>query len=416
MSTEQTGSRSTFEAAFEDAPVAIWHEDFSAVKAYLDHLPCAREEVGSYLEEKREAVLECVKRVRVRHVNRIAREFYGAETSEEMVKALPGLFDAPTLDVFRREVTMFYNGARSFMAEIDASTLHAERRLVQMNVSLVPTEADDWSNVVVTFSDLSKRRQFERSLELLNERLRRTNEGLEQFAYAAAHELREPLRTLALHTEVLKRLNANTLGPPAMEAFTGILNGTERMNELINDLLAFARTLEPAPTPLKAPIDSRAVVEDILNAMTASLSQVDARVEVGLMHPVDMDAAHLRQILHNLISNALKYRSPQRRAVIGINSNNEPTETRFCVSDNGPGIRKRYHEEIFGIFKRLHGRDIDGNGIGLALCKRIVEHYNGRIWVDSDEGTGARFYFTVPKSRLAERDRTASGIDAAGPS
>lgn len=388
----------TYQALFDSAPVGIWDEDFSAVKELLkDLLPTGAENVRAQLQANQDLLAEAIRRVRVRQVNRVAREFYGAESEEDLIRALPTLFDPESWSIFIDEIAAFAAGASTFTAELAARTLHGQRRMVQMNVSVLPTPAGDWSQVVVAFTDITERRELEQSLRHANEKLQRVNNDLEQFAYAAAHDLREPLRTIALYTQLLQRLELHTLGPAAYTAFTYILQNTARMETLVNDLLSFAQAIEPQDLTACPLIDSNAAANEVITGLTAAIEEAGAQVERQAGLPaVAMQPGHLRQIFQNLLANAIKYRSPDRMARVSVTGLQQNGEAVFCISDNGIGISPEYHSRIFGIFKRLHDTQIQGNGIGLALCKKIVEQYGGRIWLESEEGAGSSFYFTIP--------------------
>ena len=316
-----------------------------------------------------------------------------------MIRALPTLFDATSTRVFIDEIAALAGGASTFAAEVVAFTLSGDRRLVQMNVSLLPTEKDDWSQVIVAFTDLTERRRLEQSLRRANEMLHRVNTDLEQFAYAAAHDLREPLRTIALYTQLLQKLQPEKLGPAAHTALTYIVQNAVRMETLLGDLLTFAQTIEPHDPSGCTPVNPGAIAEEVLSSIAGAIEEAGARVTISKELPaVSIRAGHLQQVFQNLLSNAIKYRSLDRIAQISITCIEQDCEAVFCVSDNGIGIRPEYQNRIFGIFKRLHNRQIQGNGIGLALCKKIVEQYGGRIWVESEIDAGAKFYFSIPKT------------------
>lgn len=393
---------SRYRTLFEQAPVAIWDEDFSSVKELLDGLLCSgTESVRQHLESNPEFVGEAIRRVRVRHVNRIAREFYGAETEEDLIRALPSLFDPAASKVFIDEIAALAGGATAFTAELVTSTLAGERRLVQMNVSVLPTERDDWSQVVVAFTDLTERRRLEQSLQHANGMLQRVNSDLEQFAYAAAHDLREPLRTIELYAQLLQKLQPGKLGPAAETALTYILQNAMRMETLVGDLLTFAQTIEPHDLTRCRIVDTYAIVSEVLTSIAGAIEQAGARVVVSKDLPaVPVQSGHLRQLFQNLLANAIKYRSPDRIPEVCVTGTQVDRETVFCVSDNGIGIGPDYHNRIFGIFKRLHNSEIEGNGIGLALCKKIVEQYGGRIWVESEVDVGSKFYFMIPATLI----------------
>ncbi|MEP6537217.1 MAG: ATP-binding protein [Bryobacteraceae bacterium] len=387
-----------FRLLFERAPVAIWDEDFSGVKDFLDDLFFSGViDIRRHLQSNPDLVGDAIRRVQVRHVNRIAREFYGADSEEDLIRALPSLFDATALQVFTDEIVALAEGATTFTAELLAITLTGERRLVQMNVSLLLAEADDWSQVVVTFTDLTERKRLEQSLELANEKLRRVNADLEQFAFAAAHDLTEPLRTISLYAQLLQKFQTERLGPAADTALASILQNTSRMRTLVGDLLTYAQMAEPADLSRCPGVDANTIAREVLLGIAGAIEEAGASVDVSCALPaVAIQAGHLRQLLQNLLVNAIKYRSPDRAVEVRLTASQSSGEAVFCVSDNGIGIGPDYQNRIFGIFNRLHGIEIEGSGIGLALCKKIIEQYNGRLWVESEEGSGSKFYFAIP--------------------
>jgi light-regulated signal transduction histidine kinase (bacteriophytochrome) len=295
-------------------------------------------------------------------------------------------------------VTAFAEGASTFQAELSVTTLTGDRRRVMMNVSLLRAASPDWSEVVVTFTDISERRRLEQSLKNAYESLRRLNQHLEQFAYAAAHDMREPLRTIALYAQMLQRHHPPEAGTNAETALRYIRDSAGRMDTLMDDLLAFARVGDPLSAADGAvQTDAHVVLADVLLSLTTAVQQSAAQIHIDADLPSTcIRAVHLRQLFQNLISNAIKYCGNDANPVVRINGETSSGEVKFCVADEGIGIGAEYHQKIFGIFKRLHGFEIEGNGIGLALCKKIVEDYGGRIWVESAPGEGSRFYFAVP--------------------
>jgi signal transduction histidine kinase len=395
---QQQGSETAYRAIFEGAPVGMWDEDLSDVKVFLDDLATSGVcNIGEHLRLHPQALRECLRRIRVRHVNRVARQFYGAETEEQLLQALPRLFDETALDIFREEVTAFHEGACTFESELSVATLAGERRRVVMNVSMLDGTTD-WSEVVVAFTDITDRRRLERSLTRANETLRRLNHHLEQFAYAAAHDLREPLRTIALYAQLMQRHQPPDHNPRSEMALKYVLDNAKRMETLVDDLLRFARAIEPeSADPADCVADPAVVFREVLFDLSNAVKTASAMVYIDTSLPaVRMRSVHLRQLFQNLLSNAIKYRAEDRPCEIRVSAQTAGGDPVFCVADNGIGVRSEYHEQIFGIFSRLHGYEIEGNGIGLALCRKILEHYGGRIWVESAPDQGARFYFAVP--------------------
>jgi signal transduction histidine kinase len=228
-----------------------------------------------------------------------------------------------------------------------------------------------------------------------NERLRESNEDLQRFAYAASHDLQEPLRMVASYSRLLVRSNAGRLDADSEEFAHYIEQGVRRMQVLITDLLEFSRVSnEPAQAEL---VDSHEVLTWVLDSLKTAIEESGARITVDAqLPPVRMNRSRLSQLFQNLIGNAIKYRGEQP-PVIHIGAQGDETHVRFSVRDNGMGIDPAYHDRIFGLFQRLHGaQEYPGTGIGLAVAKRIVERHGGRIWVDSRAGSGSTFYFTVP--------------------
>jgi len=234
--------------------------------------------------------------------------------------------------------------------------------------------------------------------------LRRANDDLQQFAYSASHDLQEPIRNVAVYSEIISRRYRNLLDSDGQKFLGFLTEGGRRLATLIDDLLAYTRagSLEG---PLGT-VSAAAVLEQTLSNLAEAIRESNAIVTAGPLPEVFVGAAHLQQVFQNLIGNALKYRNedPPR---IHIQAYNQGTAWRFAVQDNGIGIDPQYKENIFGVFKRLHrDQKYSGTGIGLAICQRVVERYGGRIWVESAPGKGATFYFTVPHPGYRVRSAT----------
>jgi signal transduction histidine kinase len=249
--------------------------------------------------------------------------------------------------------------------------------------------------VAVVRTALSARmRQYEsRSRE---ETLIRLNGDLEQFAYAAAHDLQEPLRNVALLVEMAKAQMQGKLDSDTEALLNSAMQNARKMEAMVRDLLAYSRVLhdDEQSWPITNCCEVlAAAVENLAVEIRASSAQI-THDELPL---VKMDRTHLLQIFQNLIGNALKYRGLVEPPQIHIGSAATQKFWKLSVKDNGIGIKPEFHERVFGIFKRLREKEVDGTGIGLALCKRIVEHHGGEIWIDSSVGKqGATFVFTVP--------------------
>jgi signal transduction histidine kinase len=237
--------------------------------------------------------------------------------------------------------------------------------------------------------------QTQEALRLSNEGLRRANEDLNQFAYSASHDLQEPLRMVALYSQMLQKKYRNKLDEQADEFIGYTVQGARRLEMLVKDLLAYTQAANFATEDLSA-VDANEILENTLSNLQRSIEESDAVVTHDSLPAVYIQEIHLVQLFQNLIGNALKYRG-KRKAYVKISAARQDAAWLFSVQDNGIGIDPQYKEQIFGLFKRLHtAADYSGTGIGLAICQKIVERYGGSIWVESALGEGATFYFTVP--------------------
>jgi len=233
-------------------------------------------------------------------------------------------------------------------------------------------------------------------LERLIQDLERSNSELEQFAYVASHDMQEPLRAVAGCAEILKSRFGNQLGESADELISHIGDGASRMQGLINDLLQISQVSSQA-SPFET-VDANEACRAALLNLEALIKKSAACIEFTNLPDVMGDRTQISQIFQNLISNALKYRKEEAPQV-SIKAKKVNNCWEFAVADNGIGIAPEFHHKIFGISQRLHTRnDYPGTGIGLALCKKIIERHAGEIWLTSTLGKGTTFYFTLPQN------------------
>jgi signal transduction histidine kinase len=240
----------------------------------------------------------------------------------------------------------------------------------------------------------SLRRQAEKDLAEKVEELARSNADLEQFAYVASHDLQEPLRMVTAYTELLAERYKGRLDENADKFIGYAQDGALRMQVLIRDLLAFSRVgrKEDAFTN----VDCNSLMADIKQTLTSAIQESGAVLTCGELPTVSADRTQMMQLFQNLIGNAIKFRG-EKPPLIFIKAEKNDGQWLFSVSDNGIGVAPEFAENIFVIFQRLHARaEYPGNGIGLAICKKIVERYGGKIWVESQSGTGSTFHFTLP--------------------
>lgn len=232
-------------------------------------------------------------------------------------------------------------------------------------------------------------------LERLVGELERSNRDLEQFAYVASHDLQEPLRIVHSFLGLLVRRNAPQLDDKARQYIDYAVDGAQRMSQLINDLLIFARIQRNGWQP--APVQMDPVLQQVVANCRIVIEETGTRISRTELPVVQGEASQIGQLLQNLFVNAIKFRRPDTVPEIRISASKEEGMWVFAVQDNGIGIAPDYRERIFNIFQRLHSRqEYAGSGIGLAVCQRIVEHHGGRIWVESAPDQGSVFRFTLP--------------------
>ena len=249
----------------------------------------------------------------------------------------------------------------------------------------------------VCFDVTGMKKGTERALINLNEELLRSNKDLHQFAYVASHDLQEPLRMVSSFTQMLQHRYGDKLDSDANEYIKFAVDGSKRMYQLINGLLAYSRVQTKGKEFGKVKMDT--VVEKVIANLSFMIEERKATINIRKLPVIFADENQMIQLLQNLIENGLKFSI--ERPVISISSRRENGHYIFSVKDTGIGIEPQYHDRIFQIFQRLNKRnEYDGTGIGLAICKRIVERHNGRIWLESFPGRGCTFSFSIPKKQI----------------
>jgi PAS domain S-box-containing protein len=246
-----------------------------------------------------------------------------------------------------------------------------------------------------TSTDIEERKIIEDVLQKTNETLQRANVDLAQFAYVAAHDLQEPLRTVVSFSQIVQRTCSKVLDPESAQNLEYVVNGARRMNQLISDLLSYSRT-----TAQTSHADEEVDLEEAFGAILTLLKEPIESANASITHQplprIFADASQMGQVFQNLLSNALKYHRDGVTPEIEVKVERDDGNWLFSVRDNGQGFKMKYAQQIFGIFKRLHGKEVPGSGVGLAICKAVIERHGGHIWANSEVGHGTTFYFTVP--------------------
>ena len=342
---------------------------------------------------------------RVAYLNPVAEELTGWESSEAVGKPLEEVFKIINED--SRETVE--NPARKVLKEgiivgLANHTLlitkDGKERSIDDSGAPIRVDGGELSGVVLVFRDVTERRAGDREFHTQALQLRRTNEELNQFAYAVTHDLREPLRNVVNFSQLLVR-EYRGRSESDVQTFVGyITEGVQRMEMLLNDLLAYSQSGGPLETST-APVDTNKALKAALDNLRMSIAESGAVVTSDYLPSVYSNDGHLMQVFQNLVSNAIKYRRSDTAPSIHVRAQKIEHEWIFGVRDNGIGISPEYQATIFGLFKRLHGREIQGTGIGLAICSKVIERHGGRIWVTSEPGQGSEFFFSLPVKKLA---------------
>ena len=286
---------------------------------------------------------------------------------------------------------------RSLGRVVGVIALFARHRLEDDLIEALALVAD-------AIAERVERSRAERQLHGRAQELARSNQDLELFAYASSHDLQEPLRQVVSYLQLLKRRHGAKLEGEALEFLDYAVDGGQRMQRLIADLLAYSRVARP-DTPVGV-VDVGAALDNALARLRQAMAEHGATVTRDALPAVRGNAPMLVQLFQNLIGNAVKFHGeapPVVHVSADLVEGPEDGVWRFAVRDNGIGIERAYWERVFVMFRRLHRRDeYPGTGIGLAMCKKIVEWHGGSIWVESEPGEGTTFFFTLPNTKASE--------------
>jgi PAS domain S-box-containing protein len=287
-------------------------------------------------------------------------------------------------------------------------TRRGQRLPIEMTASAIVDEREGDVGTVIIFRNISQRKAMERTLVQQAEELRRSNDELQRFAYVVSHDLRSPLSVVGMSLSALQRAYAEHLDERGQRFVERGAQSVQRMAQLIDDLLSYARVQSQA-SPLE-PISAEEVLQAATENLEAAIVESHAQITHDPLPQVLADRTQFLQLLQNLLSNAMTYRR-EEPPHIHVAAQDTGDGWLFRVQDNGVGIAAEERERIFEMFHRVASQNLKpGTGIGLATCKRIVERHGGRIWVESQPGQGSTFFFTLPSSPPppVERDDVAS--------
>lgn len=262
--------------------------------------------------------------------------------------------------------------------------------------NIIYNDKNNQVGITASLIDITERVRAKEQLKESMEELKRSNQELEQFAYVASHDLQEPLRMVSSFTQLLQKRYQDKLDEEANEFIDYAVNGAKRMQNLINDLLTFSR-IGTRGKPFEL-IDMNKILENILQNLSFKIKESNVEINYDVLPTIKVDRSQMSQVFQNLISNAIKFHRDDVPPKIDISFEETDTEWIFSIKDNGIGVDPQFFDKIFVIFQRLHKRGkYDGTGIGLAVCKKIIERHGGGIWVESETREGSTFFFSIPK-------------------
>jgi PAS domain S-box-containing protein len=375
----------------DDKPVRMVRivRDITGEKAAEDALADSEARKTAILSASLDAVLVMDSEGLLQEFNPAAEKMFGYERGQAIGRSLGDLIVPPHLrEAHHRGLTRYLQTGEARVLgqriEIQAMRSDGTEFPVELAILRVPVHgAPIFAGYV---RDITERKRAE-------DLLRRSNEELAEFAHVVAHDLQTPLRTVRSYTQLLVKRYEGQLDPSAGEFFSYVLSGTKTMETLIRGLLDYAIAGEEAP---REPVNLSDVVQNVISGLATQIDESGAEIIYDELPTVSANPIQMQQLFQNLIGNAVKYRRPEAAPEIRIGSDSSSNRCLLSISDNGQGIPIEQRERIFAPLSRLHGQDIPGTGLGLAVCKKIIEHLGGRIWVESTPGQGSTFHFSVP--------------------
>lgn len=340
------------------------------------------------------------------------RAFYRAfqvspeETKDHFIYDLGnGQWDIPVLKTLLESALLHNTAFEDFEVEHDFQ--HIGHKIMLLNARQIIQEEMETGMILLAIEDITERKEIEKALQLFNTKLEQSNRELQDFASVASHDLQEPLRKIQAFGDLLNKEYGALLPDTGQQYLQRMQNAAGRMQTLINDLLAFSRITTKAQPFI--PVDLNQVVHGVLLDLEIHIQEVRGQVDVEHLPRIDADPLQMRQLLQNLISNALKFCQPDLPPVIKINAEilnqaiatGDNVETakvcQISVEDNGIGFEEKYLDRIFTVFQRLHYRnEYEGTGVGLAICRKIAERHGGSITAKSKPGSGSTFIVILP--------------------
>lgn len=392
-------SEGRYRELFTSSPVPLWEEDFSAVKAALDALP-VEPDFPAWLAANPDFVRHCAGLVRVIDANNASVAMHRAATRRELLARLSAIFMPSSYDAFRRQLEAIHAGIWDLTQQAQVRTLDGEALDIVLHWHVPASHRHTLARVIVATEDVTALNAARRSSEMTLERLMETNSELERFTFVASHDLQEPVRAVVSFAQLLERRlhGTDALTPETAEFLDYLRAAAQRMQAQVSGLQDYARAGQGSA---HAPVALDDALADARLQLEASLTAIGARIDVQGLPMVMGDRGQLAQFFRHLLDNSIKYRRLDLPLVVTIHARQHGACWQITLRDNGIGIEPGYAATVFELFRRLHGpASFPGAGIGLTICRRIIERHGGAIAIDTSVTDGTAVTFTLPATTL----------------
>ncbi|MDB6065985.1 MAG: domain S-box protein [Pedosphaera sp.] len=405
---ELAESEKRFRTIYDTAPVSIWEEDWTEVIESIENLQRRGvTDFPTYFREHPEFVDRALRAVKVLDVNQWTLGTFAARDKAEMLASLGPVFATPdTLPGFVGELTALAQGQTVYHTEMNLNTVKGDTLHGLLAMSFPPRDSGS-GDVLMSVLDITERQRAETQIQHLNEQLQaraqalvEANKELETFSYSVSHDLRAPLRIISGFSHLLLEDCGDKLGAEGKESLQTVVAASERMGELIDDLLQLSRVSRREVR--REPVDLSALARSVGDELRKANPErsVELLIEPGLI--AQADARLIRIVLENLLGNAWKFTSQKRDARIEFGRTTREGAPAYFVRDNGAGFDMAFADKLFGAFQRLHTTaEFPGTGVGLATVQRVIRRHGGQVWAEGEVGRGATFYFTLPNGSKA---------------
>ena len=368
---------------------------------------------GAILESALDCIITVDQSGKIVEFNPAAERTFGYRSNEVIGEDLAEMIIPPSLRRPHRDGLARYlatGKSNLFGKRVELMAMRSDGSQFPIELAIVDIRMDGHRPLVTGFlRDITERKQKEEELRAFTDQLQRSNRELEEFARVASHDLQEPLRKVRAFGDRVKTKYANLLPEDGRQYIERMQGATARMQGLINDLLMYSRVTTKS-NPFE-PVDLNQIVQQVITDLELRIEETRGRVDLGSLPSIEADPIQMRQLFQNLIGNGLKYHRPQQPPEIRINAtvNQDKGSCQITVADNGIGFDPKYVDRIFAVFQRLHGRsEYEGTGVGLAICRKIVERHGGSISADGRPGKGSTFLIDLPVQHLQEAHRWAA--------